>query len=173
VPVVLTGLKEAVDNLKRIGALDDGKVLRAGVKEAMTSVLLQAQASAPSGVTKHRLYTGELAYPGYARQHIVLTTGMTKDKQRAFAAVGPTKAAYYVAQYVEFGHFTRAGTASGTGGQRNRRDNRKRKKEGDDWIPPHPWLRPAFYQNLERIESALGGSFVQFFNTIKPSWSAL
>lgn len=167
---VIKGMREAVDNLRAIGALDDGNVLRDSVKEAMTAVLLQARANAPSGEEgrqkSHRIYTGQQVEPGYARRHIVMTTGLTKDKLRAFAAVGPSKAAYYLAQFVEYGHFTRAGTASGKHGKRNRRDNRRREKSGDAWIPPRPWLRPAFYQNRERIESALKTRLVQFFNTI-------
>ncbi len=161
----LVGVGALIAKLDKMGALDDGLILKKAVRDAMEPVLIQARATVPVGSVPHRLYhrkgesLGELVSPGYAQKHITLIAGVSKDKSVGIATVGPTPNAYYVEQFLERGHFTRKGTGNG---KRDRKRNKGREKSGADWVPARPWLRPAFFQNQNRIKELLGATIADF-----------
>jgi hypothetical protein len=118
-------------------------VLRSAVRAGATRVRAVAASrliSSPVGAAavEHRRqsdqeytpdYKGHWSYdknrfllPGYAQRHVIVKTYVSRDKNGATAAIGPTKEAFYASQFLEFGIPSRGYRAS-------------------------PWLASAFEEN--------------------------
>lgn len=127
----LLGVAELTAKLKALGALEDGRALRRAVYAGMKPALAAARAKIPVGTRTHRTYKGRLVSPGFAKASLRIVTTVSKDKQAAFALLGPRKEAFYASLYVEIG------TAK---------------------MAAKPWLRPAFYGSAEAQKEGLADS---------------
>lgn len=100
-----------------------GKVLRAGVRNAMNDVRKRAIALAPIGSVPHavgkklRGVQRRTVAPGFGRRSIRVITKIDRGGQMAYALLGVRKDAYYMVQFVEL---------------------------GTSKMAAKPWLRPAF-----------------------------
>lgn len=115
-------------------------VLRSAVRAAVNVTKSAAesrlvQSPQPTGETYSKSYRGHWSYnkifltPGYAKRHILVKTYVSRDKQSATAAVGPSREAFYASQFLEFG-IPSAG------------------------YPPQPWLGPSFEANRRVMADA-------------------
>lgn len=148
----LQGTAALIEKLQELGALEDGKALRASVRAGMTPVKKAAVLKIPVGDRVGYSYkTGETLPPGYARDHIKLATFMSPDKQVAEAVVTTNEAAYYAVSFVERG----TGQASGRVAKRQARQKYVTKERGFRGQAAQPWLRPAFYQNQNSLKQAM------------------
>ncbi len=119
---------EGFDELAQVlGTLKDprhtGKVLRAGVRNAMNQVRKRAIALAPVGEVEHavgkklRGVQRRIVQPGFGKKSIRVITKIAKGGQMAYALLGVRKDAYYMVRFVEL---------------------------GTSKMAARPWLRPAF-----------------------------
>jgi HK97 gp10 family phage protein len=129
--VALEGVAELMRQLEALGKLEDGKALRSAVRAGMKPAQERAKALIPQGVDAHRTYKGRLVAPGFAKRSIRSVTKLSKDKQKASAALGVRSEAFYAVQFVEL---------------------------GTSKMSAQPWLRPAFDSTLGAQQAALAAS---------------
>lgn len=103
--MALEGVAALIRKLDALGKLEDGKALRAAVRAGIKPAEVKAKALIPENVDKqlHRTYKGRLVAPGFARRSIRSITKLDKSKQKASAALGVRKEAFYAVQFVERG----------------------------------------------------------------------
>lgn len=132
----LQGVSNVIRQLQDLGTHDTGNALRAGVRAGMRPALLAARIKCPVSKKPHRVYTGEIVQPGFARDSLRTITTVSPDRQRATALMGPRKKAFYATSFVEI---------------------------GTSRAPPHPWLRPAFYSTQEAQKAALAAKLQAYY----------
>jgi HK97 gp10 family phage protein len=135
----LEGSAALIKKLKDMGALDDGKALRAAVKAGMKPVLQTARLLAPASEKAHKTYKGDTVEPGFGRKSLHIVTITDKTKQTATAMVGPTKRAFYMTQFVE---------------------------RGTSRMPAHPFLRPALFLNQDTSQAAVVKSLREYLEKV-------
>ncbi len=141
----LKGTAQLIAKLRDIGQLDDGKALRAGVRAGMRPALVAARTKAPVSKKPHKVYTGETVQPGFAKKSLRTITTLSSDKQKATALMSVRKKAFYAVSFVEI---------------------------GTSRAPPHPWLRPAFYQTQEAQKEALKAKLAAYLKKVADSAGA-
>lgn len=127
----LEGVSQLVKQLQALGALEDGKVLKAAVTDAIQPALERAHSIVPVGTEAHRLakrYGYSLESPGFARDHIKTVTTINRSKTVASAILGVSKAAFYIVQFVQ---------------------------RGTRYQRPQPWLDRALEETRAQCESRL------------------
>lgn len=129
--MALEGVAALTKQLDALGKLDDGKALRAAVREAAKPAVEKAKALIPEGVDAHRTYKGRLVAPGFAKRNIRAVTTLSKDKQKASAIIGVRREAFYAVQFVEI---------------------------GTSKMAAEPWLRPALDSTQAQCEQRLADS---------------
>jgi HK97 gp10 family phage protein len=141
----LKGVAALITKLQDIGALDDGKALRAGVRAGMRPALLAAREKIPVSRKPHRVYTGEIVQPGFAKSTLRIITTVSPDKQQATALMSVRKKAFYATSFVEL---------------------------GTSRASPQPWLRPAFYSTQEAIKQALADKLAAYLAKVQANSGA-
>lgn len=126
----LQGVTQLMRQLEELG-MEDGKALRASVRAGAAVVVKRAKQLIPEGADMHRTHKGRLVAPGFAKRSIRAVTKLSRDKQKASAAIGVRSEAFYATQFVELG----------TSRQ-----------------PAAPWLRPAQEQTQQEQLQAVAGS---------------
>lgn len=124
----LEGARELERKLRALGDAARGKVLRSGVRAAIKPAEKAARIRIPASGDAHRTYKGRLVAPGFARRSIRVVTKLSKDGEKASAALGVRKEAFYAVQFVERGT-SRQGA--------------------------NPWLRESFASTQASQQSAL------------------
>lgn len=127
----LQGVAQLMRQLEELGLAANGKALRAAVRAGSQPVVKRAKQLIPEGVDAHRTYRGRLVAPGFAKRSIRMVTKLSRDKQKASAAIGVRAEAFYATQFVELGTSRQA---------------------------PQPWLRPAMEQTQQEQLTAVGAS---------------
>lgn len=127
----LEGVAGLMMQLEELGKLEDGKALRAAVRAGIKPATNRAKAMIPQGIDAHRTYKGRLVSPGFAKRSIRAVTSVSKDKQKASAALGVRSEAFYAVQFVEL---------------------------GTSKMAARPWLRPAFSSTVQQQQEAMAES---------------
>jgi HK97 gp10 family phage protein len=127
----LAGLRDLTRRLRALGRLEDGKAIRAAVREAIKPALKRAKQTVPVGSYAHKTYRGRLVGPGFLKRSIRVETVLSRDKQSASALLGVRREAFYGLQFVEL---------------------------GTSKMPAQPWLIPAFEGTISDAEQALATS---------------
>ena len=126
----LSGGKELHGQLM---ALRDGlapKLIRSALVDAVKPTLGLWRAGMAKGSVPHRTYKGRLVGPGFSQRNAYISSGISRDKTKASATVGPKDEAFYNVWFLETVGFT------GGRGKRGRRRGRK--------VEPRPVLEPVF-----------------------------
>lgn len=135
----LDGVAALTKQLIALGKLDDGKVLKKAVKNAIQQAYKRAEATIPVGLEPHnvKLKTGGASLfvaPGFAKKSLRTISTINAEKNIASGILSVRKAAYYAVQFVELGTSKYAA---------------------------EPWLRPAFYEARAEMEQALKDTLVK------------
>ena len=135
----LDGVAELTRQLIALGKLDDGKVLKKAVKNAIQQAYKKAAATIPVGLEPHLVQLkkggGKLfVAPGFAKKSLRTISTINSAKNVASGILSVRKAAYYAVQFVELGTSKYAA---------------------------EPWLRPAFYEARGEMETALRETLVK------------
>lgn len=143
-------------------ALRDGlapKLIRSALVDSVKPVLGLWRAGMREGTRAHRTYKGRLVQPGFSRKQAYISSGISRDKTKASATVGPRKEAFYNLWFLE--------TAGFTGGRGKRRltsvlnlTRKARRSWGRQTrtaqrIAPRPVLEPAFKASRSIMLSTL------------------
>jgi HK97 gp10 family phage protein len=129
--VGLDGTAALLRQLEELGKLEDGKALRSAVRAGMKPAMDRAKAMIPQGIDPHKTFKGRLVAPGFAKRSIRVVTKLSKDKQKASAALGVRAEAFYAVNFVEL---------------------------GTSKMAARPWLRPAFASTLQQQTEAMSAS---------------
>lgn len=126
----LEGVAELDRKLAEMGKAVTGKALRAAVRAGGNVVKKAAQAKIPKGEQMHRTYKGRIVAPGFSSRNVRVVTKLDKTGEKASAAIGVRKEAFYATQFVELG------------------------------VPAHgiaarPWLRPAMAETRDMQQTAI------------------
>jgi HK97 gp10 family phage protein len=127
----LEGVAALTRQLEALGKLDDGKALKRAVAAGIQPAKRAAQATIPVGTKPHRLKSGLLVAPGFAKTQIRTRTSINAAKNVASAVLGVTGDAFYAVQFVEMGTIK---------------------------MRAQPWLRPALAAGRDEGEAALRAS---------------
>jgi len=111
------GVEKLGKQLRNLGRLAEGRILRAAARAGIQPALARAKALIPVGVDEHRTYKGRDVRPGFARKSVRAIVAVNRDKTVATAVLGVRAEAFYAVQFVEL---------------------------GTSKTPAQPWLRPAF-----------------------------
>lgn len=125
----LEGFAELDRQLAELGAAVTGSALRAAVRAGGNVVKKDAQARIPVGTEMHKTYKGRLVAPGFAKRSVRVVTKMSRDRQKASAAIGVRAEAFYAAQFLEL---------------------------GTSRMAARPWLRPAHHATQDAQIEAMG-----------------
>lgn len=137
----LQGVGELTLKLKKLGGLEDGKIIAKVVRRAIRPAEARARALIPVGKVSHRTYKGKMVQPGFAKKSVRSIVFLSKDKKTASAILGVRKEAFYAVNFVEIG------TAK---------------------MAAQPWLRPAFRQTRAQQEAELRAGLKQFVESVAP-----
>lgn len=129
--MALEGVAALTKQLEELGNAVKGKALRAAVRAGGNVVKKAAQARAPVGTKMHKTYKGRLVAPGFTQRSVRVVTRLDKTGEKASAAIGVRREAFYALQFIELGTST---------------------------IPAAPWLRPAHASTQGQQLQALSAS---------------
>lgn len=146
------GLRELPDDISR-------NALRAACGAGAAVVRTEARLLAPRGATgtlKRSIYSKQIReLSGYGRQTFYV--GARQGKQYQKRGKKQLSADAFYARFIEFGHFTRPAG----GGRLARGRGRTEKLQAQlaagqvHWVPPQPFLRPAFESKKEAATGAM------------------
>ena len=99
----------------------------------------RAKASAPSGTESHKTYKGRVVAPGFLKASVRMRSGISKDKQSAYALIGVAPEAFYGLQFIEL---------------------------GTSMYPARPWLTPSLEASKDPAIQAIGAAWRARINRI-------
>lgn len=161
----LSGFKELADGLRQLPENVGKNYLRSAVGAGAAVVRNEARLNA-----QRIRVTGRLARSIYSKQIRELSDNTKQTyyvgarqgkKYQKVGKKGLSQDAYY-ARFVELGHFTRPSTGgkvlrkSGRGQINNARLAAQVQAGQVRWVPPHPFLRPAFDVKQQAAVDAMG-----------------
>ncbi len=128
------GAAQIAEELRALGSLSQGKVIRGAALQATTPAVRAARARAPVGNPPFesgkdpypvRSYSGILRTPGYAKRNIARKTVLKPGDMGVDVLIGVKPEAFYAVQFIELGTST---------------------------IPKRPWLEPALRESIPEME---------------------
>lgn len=152
----LRGFKELADALKELPQRVAVNALRASATAGAAEIRNEArrlapvwtgpvsQGHPPAGTLKKAIYSAysrSRSQPHAAVAIVSVRTGKNAFKNASKGKAKANKVDAYYARWVEFGHFT--ATPKGVGSIRARRKQAQASGQAR-WVPPRPFLRPAF-----------------------------
>jgi HK97 gp10 family phage protein len=127
--MALEGVAALTRQLDELGKAVKGKALRGAVRTAANVVKKAAQARVPVGTEMHKTYKGRLVAPGFAQRSVRVVTKLDRTGEKASAAIGVRREAFYAVQFLEL---------------------------GTSKLPARPWLRPAMSSTQVEQQRAIG-----------------
>lgn len=151
--VKLEGFKELAEALRQLPERAGKNLLRAGVAAGAAEIRQEAKKNAlaikRTGTLARSIYQKQIAELSNATKQTFFVGARRGKKYQKVGKKGLSADAYY-APFVEFGHFTRPSK----GGRLPRLTNRGQARNEQladlvqtgqvKWVPPQPFLRPAF-----------------------------
>lgn len=99
----VAGISELAAKLADLGRLDEGKGLRAAVRNGIKPIFDQAKTNIPKSPDAAKTFKGRLVGPGFASRNIRTITQVKLDQGYARGSVGVRSEAYYAVDFVERG----------------------------------------------------------------------
>lgn len=99
----VAGIAELAAKLADLGKLDEGRGLRAAVRNGVKPIFTQAKANIPKSPEAVKTYKGRLVGPGFASRNIRTITQVKLDQGYARGSVGVRNEAHYAVDFVERG----------------------------------------------------------------------
>lgn len=99
----IAGIPELLAKLADLGKLDEGKGLRAAVRNGVKPIFVQAKATIPKSPDAIKTYKGRLVGPGFASRNIRTITQLKQAEGIARGSVGVRAEAFYAVRFVEQG----------------------------------------------------------------------
>ncbi|HEY3658266.1 MAG TPA: HK97-gp10 family putative phage morphogenesis protein [Steroidobacteraceae bacterium] len=129
----LEGVAVLTKQLKALEQLEQGQVLKRGVKAGINVALKYARQNIPVGTVDHKTYTGRAVSAGFARSQLRTGASINKTKDIADGILTTTKEGYYALNFVELGtRYQRA----------------------------QPWIRKSLLQARDEAELALANTIL-------------
>ena len=100
--IEISGMRELSKKLSAIAQETDPKLVGQALRAAMTPMLNEARANAPTGKEAHKTYKGRLVAPGFLKRNIKLKKLRGRDKARIAYGIWAEGEAWY-GQLVEAG----------------------------------------------------------------------
>lgn len=131
----LQGVAALARQLRELGSLEDGRVIRAAVRKGSDPMVAAARARAPErdDFYTRKTYKGREVGPGFGKRSVRAVVLTSKDKQLAAALIGVSREAFYMVQFVEI---------------------------GTSFQSPQPWLVPSFEANKSPALDAISKSIL-------------